>query len=467
MKKILFSVILICLFVYSIPPVSAKSETGGISVNDVTVTRDESGTAQIGIQCGDGIRYAEFDIVLSESIDMVSYKANESISEYCKMTEVESNKYNFAFSVPQGEKYKSSGYLIKIYLRGKENAKEGTYKLQIKNCKVYDINENVFMPKNVTAKVTLTKDKVSADEPVNNTVKCNHAFNGWTVTKQPTYEKEGKRVKRCTKCNKVCKILAIPKIEKRNIGSSTVKYDTKFSYTGKELKPSVKISYKGIALTAGTDYTVSYSNNKNVGTGKILITGKGIYKGSLTLKFSIVPRKVNGLKLKSRGDKSITLEWNKRKEGDKYFIYIYRNKEWEKIGETEKNYLKVSGLSSGSKYEFKVRAVKGKLKGEKSSSLTEYTRPDKVGIKNLRVTGNKIKISWNKGKNCDGYKIYVKYPGSSEFKLLKTVKDPTSTSYITGAMSKNGSYSFKIRTYINGGGEKINSYYCEIKSIKM
>ena len=37
----------------------------------------------------------------------------------------------------------------------------------------------------------------------------------------------------------------------------------------------------------GTDYTVSYKNNKNAGTATIVITGKGSYEGTITKTFKI------------------------------------------------------------------------------------------------------------------------------------------------------------------------------------
>lgn len=43
------------------------------------------------------------------------------------------------------------------------------------------------------------------------------------------------------------------------------------AYTGSPLKPSVAVSVEGTALTAGTHYTVAYSNNINVGTATVTV----------------------------------------------------------------------------------------------------------------------------------------------------------------------------------------------------
>lgn len=69
--------------------------------------------------------------------------------------------------------------------------------------------------------------------------------------------------------------------------SITKEFDV-YAYTGEEIKPKVTVTYSGIQLTEGTDYTLSYSDNIQIGTGKITISGKGKYSGSQVIEFSIV-----------------------------------------------------------------------------------------------------------------------------------------------------------------------------------
>ena len=59
-------------------------------------------------------------------------------------------------------------------------------------------------------------------------------------------------------------------------------------YTGKLILPVVIVSYNDVKLEKDIDYTISYESNKNVGTGRIVITGKGKYEGSKTVLFNIV-----------------------------------------------------------------------------------------------------------------------------------------------------------------------------------
>ena len=57
--------------------------------------------------------------------------------------------------------------------------------------------------------------------------------------------------------------------------------------TSRPLRPRVRLSYHGITLKRGVDYTVSYSNNKMPGIGKITISGKGAFKGTIQRSFKI------------------------------------------------------------------------------------------------------------------------------------------------------------------------------------
>ena len=78
---------------------------------------------------------------------------------------------------------------------------------------------------------------------------------------------------------------------KRSISKASVKMSASVLYTGKALKPVVKISYGNTKLVSGKDYKLVYKTNKNFGKGKVVITGIGNYTGSLTKSFNIVTRK--------------------------------------------------------------------------------------------------------------------------------------------------------------------------------
>lgn len=63
-----------------------------------------------------------------------------------------------------------------------------------------------------------------------------------------------------------------------------------FTYTGSEIKPKVQVSSETETLKEGTDYTVSYKNNIEVGTATAVVKGKENYTGTLAITFKIVKK---------------------------------------------------------------------------------------------------------------------------------------------------------------------------------
>ena len=66
----------------------------------------------------------------------------------------------------------------------------------------------------------------------------------------------------------------------------TLEYDT-VVYSGKANEPKVTVEVNGITLTKGTDYTVKYSGNIDVGTATATVIGQGNYSGTASKNFTI------------------------------------------------------------------------------------------------------------------------------------------------------------------------------------
>ena len=64
------------------------------------------------------------------------------------------------------------------------------------------------------------------------------------------------------------------------------------TYTGSAIEPTVTVNVGKKTLTAGTDYTVTYEDNTNVGTAKVIVTGKGNYSDSVSKIFTIKQKDV-------------------------------------------------------------------------------------------------------------------------------------------------------------------------------
>lgn len=86
---------------------------------------------------------------------------------------------------------------------------------------------------------------------------------------------------------------------------------TAYTYSGKAKKPAVTVTFDGKKLKAGSDYTVSYSANKNVGKAKAVVTGKGKYEGTITKTFKINP-KGTSIKHLKKGVRAFKATWKKQ-----------------------------------------------------------------------------------------------------------------------------------------------------------
>ncbi len=73
-----------------------------------------------------------------------------------------------------------------------------------------------------------------------------------------------------------------------SIGDAKITLSKKsYAYDGSEKKPGVTVEFESETLTKDTDYTVSYSDNTEVGTAKVTVAGKGNYVGSKEVTFKI------------------------------------------------------------------------------------------------------------------------------------------------------------------------------------
>ena len=76
-----------------------------------------------------------------------------------------------------------------------------------------------------------------------------------------------------------------------NIGKTKISALKTRAFTGKPLTQALTITYGGKKLVNGRDYTLTWKNNKNIGTASVTIKGKGKYNGSVTKKFRITVQK--------------------------------------------------------------------------------------------------------------------------------------------------------------------------------
>lgn len=150
------------------------------------------------------------------------------------------------------------------------------------------------------------------------------------------------------------------------------------TYTGKALTQSITVKYGNVTLKNGTDYTVSYKNNKNVGTATVTITGKGKYSGTIKKTFTIIPKSTSISKLTAK-KKGFTVKWNKQSTQTTGYQLQYstssafKNAKTLTVSNNKTVSKSVSKLSAKKKYYVRIRTYK-------------------------TVNGKKLYSSWSKSK---------------------------------------------------------------------
>jgi len=162
------------------------------------------------------------------------------------------------------------------------------------------------------------------------------------------------------------------------------------TYNGKAQKPKIIVKDGSYTLKKGTDFTVKYKGNKNIGKGTATITFKGHYKGTKKARFEVMPKGTSISKLKA-GKKSLTVVWKKNKSVNGYDIEYSNQKNFKNVADgkdengctIEYRGHKVTdrmfdGLKSGKTYYVRVRTFK-KVKG--SYIYSNWSKVKKVKVK--------------------------------------------------------------------------------------
>ncbi|MCR5272450.1 MAG: InlB B-repeat-containing protein [Lachnospiraceae bacterium] len=167
-----------------------------------------------------------------------------------------------------------------------------------------------------------------------------------------------------------------------NISSAKVTLKTtSYTYSGSAKKPAVNsVKVNGKTLTKGTDYTVSYKNNKKAGTAYVVITGKGNYTGTVKKAFTIKKAYIKF------SNTSKTYKYSKVKKAAQTFNG-FTNSESGKISVTYKKNGKITksvckkyiSVKKNGKITIKKKAPKGTYKFTVTvKSTTNYAKSSKT-----------------------------------------------------------------------------------------
>lgn len=94
-------------------------------------------------------------------------------------------------------------------------------------------------------------------------------------------------------------------------------------YTGNAIKPDVLVRFNGKTLVKGIDYDLSYSDNIEVGTAQVVVTGKGNFGGKREMTFNIV-RPVIEFDQDMVEGKTVSTSWTKKVNVTSYRMVLNR-----------------------------------------------------------------------------------------------------------------------------------------------
>lgn len=254
-------------------------------------------------------------------------------------------------------------------------------------------------------------------------------------------------------------IKAVKSISECNIAVAA----DKIEFDGKEQTPAVAVTDGSYTLILGTDYTVTYSNNMNIGTATILIEGTGRYCDSVKKTFEIIKSTptytYSKIGTKTYGASSVALNVKANKGDLGTITYTSSNsKVASVIGD---GYVSFTGPGTAT--------ITVKCSGTDYYEAVSFTVPVKVlpskPVVKLSSKGRKITIRYGKVNGASGYEI--KYSLKKNFKSgVKTYKI-TKTKKVTPKLKKGKKYYVRVRAYTNAGSERLNSSWSATKSIKV
>lgn len=252
--------------------------------------------------------------------------------------------------------------------------------------------------------------------------------------------------------------------------------DFDYKYDGTVKKPNVIVKNGKQTLTKGVDYTVSYHNNINAGTGKVYVTGIGGYTGTVEKSFTI-----------KKGDNIFVKKGNPEKKISNVSKVYSKKKQNFQLG--------VQGLD-GAQLDFKSdnsavtvsktgkATIKAGFIGEATITITaQATANCNKTVKKIKILANPAKVKLNKVKNIKKAKMAVKWKKDNKITgyeiqystdknfvkkaRVKTIKKKKKVFIEISKLSRGKTYYVRIRSYKIVGRKKFYSDWSGRKKVKI
>ncbi len=427
-------------YVYAYFTIDSSNIAGGDGYDE---TSDGTGALD-----GGGYSISPSDIVFTYStsgnnwMDYTGYSVRPSFtitqngaavpSSYFYVTLENSVNPGVATMVIHGDGVNLTGAISKNYLIKADLARYG---------KIAPIEDQIYTGNQITPAVTVSVGDVVLREGVDYTVTYVNNTNMGTATAYAT----------ATVANSTFyygRLTGSFNISNAAGGMQVVGYASTYAYTGSPITPDIAVTMNGVNLVKDRDYTVTYSNNTNVGTATITVQGRGSYSGTKTITFVIQPKNIENCVASVVQNQSYT--------GQTYtpVISITDMGTGKTLVSGSDYTLTYSNNTNPGTATITVQALGKNYTGSKVVNF-KITSAPVTGLKLVSASNHKVKLGWNKQDYADGYQIC-----NASNRVLGATK---SNSITVSGLSSAKTYSFKVRSYVQNADGSVS--YGDFSSI--
>ena len=204
----------------------------------------------------------------------------------------------------------------------------------------------------------------------------------------------------------------------------------------------------------GVEYQYVVRAYQQLSSGQILY-GIGSNIADAIVEDKTPPAKPTLNSVAKTGYAGIQVKWSKVEGADGYEVLrtdAKGNKLTKKFANGATVSWKNTGLKTGTKYTYKVRAYKqladgSKIFGAYSAGKAATPALNKPVIKSLTAGSKSITVKWNKVEGANGYKVYRSTAKNGKYTRVMTIKNGSTLSWKNTKLVKGKTYYYKVKAY--------------------